>query len=79
MNLGTDTEHEAAAASARPLEDEGSVLVHYQYAPSSGNDEVLDETSESILALSKVRTDIYISCPSGRKLILDHVCRRRGA
>ena len=56
MSLGADTEQETTAVSKRPLEGEGWVLVHYQYS-SSGNDEVLDETSESVLALGKVRTD----------------------
>jgi hypothetical protein len=62
-SLCADTEQETTEVLESPLEGEGSVLVWYQYAPPSGNDEVLDETSESILALSKVRTDGYISCP----------------
>ena len=41
-----------------PLARVGSVLLCYQYALSSGSDGVLDETSESTLALAKVRLDL---------------------
>ena len=41
-----------------PLARVGSVLLCYQYALSSGSAGVLDETSESTLALAKVRLDL---------------------
>ena len=54
MTLGADTEQETTEVPEDPLEGEGSVFVWYRYVPSSGNDEGLDGTSESKLALGKV-------------------------
>ena len=70
-SLSNDEEQETTEVSEvyeDSLYDPGSVLVYYQYAPSSGSDQVLDETSEYMVC-----TDI--SCPSGTKLITHYVCR----
>lgn len=59
MSLNDNVEQEMTEVSEGPLEGSGSVLVCYQYVSSSGSDQALEETSESTLALARVRTNIF--------------------